>query len=88
MCVLFFCFLTYSYILGKENYRAIAANEGKNKADMSKAERLGKVPELIRGMYSRTEITTPPIDKDYDISSGKKLNVVIPTFFYSFVTHL
>ena len=26
--------------------------------------------------YGRTEITTPPIDKDYDISNGKKLNVV------------
>ena len=68
---------TYSYILGKDNYRAIAANEGKNKADMSKAERLARVPELIKGMYAREEITTPPIDKDYETRSGKKLNVVL-----------
>jgi len=68
---------TYSHVLGRDNYRAIAANEGKNKADMSKAERLSRVPKLIQGMYGRTEITTPPIDKDYDISNGKKLNVVL-----------
>ncbi len=68
---------TYSYILGKDNYRAIAANEGKNKADMSKSERLGRVPRLIQGMYAREEITTPPIDKDYETIDGKKLNVVL-----------
>lgn len=68
---------TYSYVLGKDNYRAIAANEGKNKADMSKAERLSRVPDLIRGMYAREEITTPPIDKDYETSTGKKINVVL-----------
>lgn len=68
---------TYSYILGKDNYRAIAANEGKNKADMSKAERLARVPDLIKGMYAREEITTPPIDKDYETRGGKKLNVVL-----------
>lgn len=68
---------TYSYILGKDNYRAIAANEGKNKADMSKSERLCRVPRLIQGMYAREEITTPPIDKDYETIDGKKLNVVL-----------
>ena len=68
---------TYSYILGKDNYRAIAANEGRNKADMSKSERLGRVPRLIQGMYAREEITTPPIDKDYETSTGKKLNIVL-----------
>lgn len=68
---------TYSYILGKDNYRAIAANEGKNKADMSKSERLGRVPRLIQGMYAREEITTPPIDKDYETIDGKKMNVVL-----------
>ena len=68
---------TYSYILGRDNYRAIAANEGKNKADMSKAERLSRVPGLIKGMYAREEITTPPIDKVYETFDGKKLNVVL-----------
>lgn len=68
---------TYSYILGRDNYRAIAANEGKNKADMSKAERLGRVPSLIKGMYAREEITTPPIDKDYETFDGKKMNIVM-----------
>lgn len=68
---------TYSYILGKDNYRAIAANEGKNKASMSKTERLSRLPALIKGMYGRGEITTPPIDKDYQTITGKKLNVVL-----------
>ena len=68
---------TYSYILGKDNYRAIAANEGKNKANMSKSERLSRVSELIKGMYAREEITTPPIDKVYGTIDGKKLNVVL-----------
>ena len=68
---------TYAYILGKDNYRAIAANEGKNKADMSKADRLGRVPKLIQGMYAREEITTPSIDKVYETFDGKKLNVVL-----------
>ena len=68
---------TYSHVLGRDNYRAIAANEGKNKADMSKAERLSRVPKLIQGMYAREGITTPPIDKDYETSAGKKLNVVL-----------
>ena len=67
----------YSYILGRDNYRAISANEGKNKADMSRADRLGRLPRLITGMYDRTEITTPPIDKDYSTTSGKKMNVVL-----------
>lgn len=67
----------YSYILGKDNYRAISANEGKNKADMSKAERLSRLPMLIKGMYDRTEITTPPIDRDYETSTGRKINVVL-----------
>lgn len=68
---------TYSYILGRDNYRAIAANEGKNKADMSKSERLSRVPRLIQGMYAREEITTPPIDKTYETIDGKKINVVL-----------
>ena len=67
----------YSYILGKDNYRLIAANEGKNKSNVSKAERIGRLPRLIKGMYDRTEITTPPIDKEYETSTGKKINIVL-----------
>lgn len=68
---------TYSHILGRDNYRLIAANEGKNKASMNKNERLRRIPNLIREMYNRTEITIPPIDEDYQTTTGKKINVVL-----------
>ncbi len=68
---------TYAYLLGRDNYRLIAANDGKNKASMSKLKRLGKIPELIRSMYAKTESTVPPIDETYQVATDKGINVVI-----------
>lgn len=67
----------YRMLLGKEDYSLIAANEGKNKASMSKYKRLEQVPELVKKMYEREYVTIPPMDKNIELSNKKKLNVVI-----------
>lgn len=67
----------YKFLLGKEDYFLIAANEGKNKASMPKYKRLEQVPELVKKMYERKYVTIPPMDKNIQLSNQKNLNVVI-----------
>lgn len=69
--------LRYKYLLGKEDFTLIAANEGKNKASMTKHKRLENSVSFVKKMYERKYTTVPPIDKDFTISNGKKINVVV-----------
>ncbi len=67
----------YSLLFGREDYNLIASNFGKNKASMSKYNRLKGTLELVKDMYTRSEVTTPPINQTFTLSNGKKIGVVL-----------
>ena len=63
-------------LLGKDNYRLVSSNVGKNKSNTTRKDRLDKIPELVKMMYSKNKITVPPINKNYSIND-KSVKVVI-----------
>lgn len=67
----------YSYLLGSEDYKLIAANEGKNKASMSKHKRLSRSVELVKKMYERKYTTIPPMEKNFYIPNGKSIGITV-----------
>lgn len=67
----------YKHLLGSEDFALIAANEGKNKASMTKYKRLEQSVSFVKKMYERNYTTIPPMDKDIAISNGKKINAVV-----------
>jgi len=67
----------FSHILGDDNYRLIVANEGRNKASMSKYDRLNGILKLIKDMYNRKYITVPPINTEFTLENGKNIGVVL-----------
>lgn len=69
--------MRYKYLLGNEDFALIAANEGKNKASMTKHKRLEESVEFVKKMYKRQYTTIPSLDEDFTISNGKKINVVV-----------
>lgn len=68
---------TYSLLFGRENFNLIAANSGKNKASMSKHDRLNKNMKLINKMYERKFITTPAINETFVLEDDKSIDVVL-----------
>ena len=57
----------YSLLFGREDFNLIAVNSGKNKATMSKHDRLRKNLELVNKMYERDYITTPTLNKTIEL---------------------
>ena len=67
----------YAILFGVEDYRLIRNNRPPNSACMSKNQRISEAIELLKVMYNRSKIAVPPVDKDYELSSDKKINVLL-----------
>ncbi len=67
----------YSILFGTENFKCIASNPGPNSSSMDKQERINKSIEKLKIIRERTYVTVPPMDKNIELSNGKKINVVV-----------
>ena len=78
------CFSTesykYSYLFGAEDFKLIASNPGPNSSSMVKEKRISNAIEDLKVIRNRDYVSVPPIDKDFDLKSGKKMNVVVGNF--------
>lgn len=70
----------YSMIFGKEDFKYIVSNPGPNASVMLKEDRIKKELEYLKLIKSRKYVTVPPIDKDFTLKSGKKMNIVVGNF--------
>lgn len=64
-------------IFGKDNIRLISSNPGPNSSSESKEKRIAKAQEYLSVMHEREYVSVPSCDRDFELSSGKKMNVVI-----------
>ena len=67
----------YGLLFGKDVFKLIAANEGKNKASMVKYKRLQLGSDHVFGMYNRESVPVPPMDSNISLDNGKMVNVVV-----------
>lgn len=78
------CFSTesykYSYLFGAEDFKLIASNPGPNSSSMIKEERISNAIEDLKVIRNRDYVSVPPMDRDFDLKSGKKMNVVVGNF--------
>ena len=78
------CFSTesnkYSYLFGAEDFKLIASNPGPNSSSMVKEQRISKAIKDLKKIRDRDYVTVPPMDKDFDLKNGKKMNVVVGNF--------
>ena len=70
----------YSLLFGDEDFKLIAGNPGPNSASMVKKDRIAKAVNLVKVIRERDYVTVPPVDKDYILSNGKKMNIVVGNF--------
>lgn len=72
----------YSQILGSEDAKLIKANPGPNAATKKLANngRLKEAVERTKKLFERQEITIPTFEETLDLSSDKKMNVVVGNF--------
>lgn len=66
-----------STLFGKENTRFLASNPGPNASPMDKEPRLEKAQAYLKVMNDRTTVSVPSYDQDFELSNGKKINVVV-----------
>ena len=67
----------YSILFGREDYRLLRRNPGPNSSHKSKKYRLDKALKYLKLMRSRKYITVPPVNKNFELSNGKKINIII-----------
>lgn len=66
-----------SILFGKDNARLLSSNPGPNSASMGKEQRLIKAQECLKVMNDRKTVTVPSFDQDFELSNGKKMNIVV-----------
>ena len=75
------CFSVYSKVyqtlFGKEDFRLISSNSGKNKASMIKSKRISKNVKLINDMYNCDKLSFEPLNETFDLSDNKSIEVCI-----------
>ena len=67
-------------LIGKENASLIVRNPTPNAASLSNNTRIGMVCGYINKMYERRGVNIPPIDTNYTLDSGKKMDVQVGNF--------
>ena len=67
----------YLYLFGKEDFFFLKTNPEPNSSSWSKEERIARAIELLPEMYRRKTIPVPPVDQDFRLKNGKKLNIVV-----------
>lgn len=70
----------YELLFGEENFKYLTINPAPNKAIYSKNERREKALEYLKGAYERNIVNIPSFDKDYELSSNKKINATVGNF--------
>lgn len=70
----------YSMVFGTENFKYIASNPGRNAATMLKEKRIAKAVQLLKTIRMRDYVTVPPVDQDFILKNGKKMNIVVGNF--------
>ena len=70
----------YSYLFGNEDFKLIASNPGPNSSSMVKEKRISKAVEYLRKIRTRDYVSVPPMDKDFELKNGKKMNAVVGNF--------
>lgn len=70
----------YSILFGTEDFKLISSNPGPNSAVTSKEERIKKSIDLLTTVRKRNYVTVPPIDNNYELTSNKKINIVVGNF--------
>lgn len=70
----------YEVLLGSENFKLISSDPGPNKSTMVKEERLKKAIDYVKIARKRGVVTVPPVDRDFVLSNGKKINIVVGNF--------
>lgn len=75
------CYSTVSFfyrmLFGIEDYNLLAANAGKNKASMSKYDRLNGCRDLVPLMYAKKKFTVPTFDKIFTLKNGHEIQVIL-----------
>ena len=67
----------YSILLGEDNYSWIRRNPSPFQGDLTSKERLPIAINYLKKMRKRNYITVPPVDKNFELSSEKQINIVI-----------
>lgn len=67
----------YKLLFGREDFNLIAANAGKNKASMSRTDRLEGCKNLIPDMYNKKSFSVPTLDKNFVLSNGKEVRIIV-----------
>ena len=67
----------YSYLFGKEDFLFIKRNPEPYSGILLKKDRLERGKNLLLEMNKRKYITVPPINEDLNLSSGRKINVLV-----------
>lgn len=70
----------YSIVFGTENFKYIASNPGRNASPMLKEKRIEKAVSLLKTIRTRDYVTVPPVDQDFTLKNGKKMNIVVGNF--------
>lgn len=70
----------YSMIFDADNFKYIASNPGPNSATMLKEKRIEKAIQFLKKIRTREYVTVPPIDQDFVLKNGKKMNIVVGNF--------
>ena len=70
----------YSMVFGAEDFKYIASNPGPNASTMLKEKRIEKAVQLLKTIRTRDYVTVPPVDQDFTLKNGKKMNIVVGNF--------
>ena len=70
----------YSLLFGEEDFKLLSSNPGPNSSTWSKDRRISRAVDLVKTIRNREYVTVPPIDKDFELENGKKMNVVVGNF--------
>jgi len=70
----------YSLLFGEEDFRLLSSNPGPNSSTWSKDKRISRAIDLVKTIRNRDYVTVPPVDKDFELKNGKKMNVVVGNF--------
>jgi len=70
-------FKPYEKLFGKEDFRIILTDPQPYKSRYTKMDKLDNTSKMYVEMYKRDKVTVPPCDKDFNLKSGKKINIVV-----------
>ena len=70
----------YLMVFGDQNFKYISSNSSPNASTMSKEDRLNKSLDYLKTIRTRKILTIPSLDKNFNLNSGKKINIVVGNY--------